>query len=88
MSTIAEQQLPYDKALAELKKEIAMNGRLESLLKSVAYHEELALYRSTSKMVRHEELLHVTASAAAIVKFVNKITAFNESPNRADVSRR
>ena len=32
MSTIAEQQLPYDKALAELKKEIAMNGRLESLL--------------------------------------------------------
>ena len=71
-----EQAMSPARVLDELQKELAANERLTRLLKRAAEDTEISLYRATARASsNHDALLGLTASAHAIMEFVEKITA-------------
>lgn len=71
-----EQVMSPARVLDELQKELAANERLTRLLKRAAEDTEISLYRATARASsNHDALLGLTASAHAIMEFVEKITA-------------
>lgn len=71
-----EQVMSPARVLDELQKELATNERLIRLLKRAAEDTEISLYRATARASsNHDALLGLTASAHAIMEFVEKITA-------------
>lgn len=71
-----EQVMSPARVLDELQKELAANERLTRLLKRAAEDTEISLYRATARTSsNHDVLLGLTASAHAIMEFVEKITA-------------
>lgn len=67
--------------MEELRKELAVNSRIRSLLIAAAEHKEISLYRCTARASGHEALVGLTSSAHAVVDFINTVTAEPGSPS-------
>lgn len=71
--------MTYAQLLHEIRKELAMNERLTSLIKTAAKQAADADLRRTYSQLGHPEMLRLTGAAAGVEDFAKSITA---EPNK------
>ena len=68
-----------DQLLLEIRKELAINERLASLIRKAAKQSADADLRRCYSQLGHSEMLRLTGAAAGVEDFANSITA---APNK------
>lgn len=71
-----------DQALTEVRKALAMDERLASLIQQVAKAQADDDLRRTYDQLDHPALLRLTGAAAGVEDFVQRITAAPNKPDR------